>query len=748
MDVLAQWKPTFDGYCSEPASVVHRDVVWLGLSERVEGQERVTLRRLGRLDQMETWEPTPKALYTGVPGTSSPVLATDQEQGVMAWLAFEGGDPLGKMRLDWMPLQGKRARPGLLSADSIRHPSIVVHKGALHVAAVCLDGESWALSYLVFDLGNEEVVHQQVTTGLDVLARPSLHVSDERVIAIWESHQTGTIDLTVASAPLGEPLRLSGAIRDAGYLQNPKIVQASEDRYWLTYNHDGIEPPPSISRWTEVRELCFADDGEWSVRAPSEAAPGMDLKRAGEDQSLEFATPAVMGQDDLVLVARASHNFRLQRYKGQTWSDLQELDAVLWGCRGIRLNVHPIDRQKLLVLAHGRRGVTALALALDGVQTSVPAPLVPVTADTKQLAPVPKLERALWANRGAFFGDIHFHTAHSDGVGTVEEAYRRARDRYGDDFACLTEHDAFLSRRVTDQVWRQMKDVAENFDRADDFATIVGIEYTGTRFPGPGHKNLYFDDASAPLVCKWDGLEDPADLLQRVKEVGGFAIPHHVGWLGGDPEHHDPSVQPCWEIVSCHGQYECEKDEAHAPPIGYREGLEGDKEALRGHFVRRQLEKGARFGFVGGSDGHGLLWHHGISRKADSHRTGVTGVWLETLGRAEILEAIRTRRTFATSGGKVALGFTCNNAWMGAEIPYSEEVELDVRFRATEEVKGIEVFACAPEGTIRLATHTPEVLDGKWKLAARPGAAHALYVRLVQADDEVAWASPVFFDRP
>ena len=273
------------------------------------------------------------------------------------------------------------------------------------------------------------------------------------------------------------------------------------------------------------------------------------------------------------------------------------------------------------------------------------------------------------------------------------------------------------------------------------FVTLIGIEYTGVRYPGPGHKCLYFSGPDAPLICRWDGHEAPEDLLARVRAHAGVAIPHHVGWLGGDPEHHDPEVQPAWEVCSTHGQYEAETTDPDAPPMGYREGLEEHRESLRSHFLRRQLEGGARFGFVGGSDGHGLLWHHGVGRKADSHRTGLTGVWLEELSRPAVMDAIRSRRTFATSGGKIALGFRADGHWMGEELS-APPTRLELAWSAQG---ALELCLFAPgEGGVTYA-----VFKGAPRAALTLPTlpAHGfLYARLVEVDSgETAWASPVFW---
>jgi hypothetical protein len=152
---------------------------------------------------------------------------------------------------------------------------------------------------------------------------------------------------------------------------------------------------------------------------------------------------------------------------------------------------------------------------------------------------------------------------------------------------------------------------------------------------------------------------------------------------------------------------------------------------------------------VGGSDGHGLLWHHGISPRADSHRTGLTGVWLTELGRQGIMDAIRQRRTWATSGEKIALGFTLGQHWMGQRLEQAPDPqqELVIHYHATAPITELAVLGPTPEGTGVLARQAPGELLGQWRPRLPQGALGRargyLYMRLTQEDGHVAWASPL-----
>lgn len=721
-----------------------------------QGQERIAW---GELEGEPTQDCAlePRGYLPGGGHAHSPVLVdTPLGQALLWWSqALEYGQPA-------RCLLSLRAAPGqpwaepveLLRAHLARDLAAAWQQEGLLVVAACQQQDQHGVTWLRWDLEAQQVQAQGRWDehGRDLRSRAAVDVGpDGEALVVWEAQEPGRSLLRAAALPPGlapgQPWTLSASL---GAEQQPSVRYRAPGLAWVAFSSDSPQHQrPSLARWTRLIQVDTRRQRQWTAPPPPQQA----LEAQGEDQSLEFPALALSPDGGVHVVARASHNFKAQSFGGRGWGPLHDLDPSLWGCRGLRLELVQPSPWRLLVLAHGRRGLQLQAVELP--QEGPPA--------SEMLAPQRALPLGEVAARPArqawqvqeqpwlpFWGDIHFHTAHSDGVGTVEEAYLRCRDRYGDDFACLTDHDAFLGRRVTETVWRSMVELSQSFHRPQEgFATLIGIEYTGVRYPGPGHKCVYLPGPQAPLLCRWDDLEAPEAMLARIAEVGGMAIPHHVGWLGGDPEHHDLSVQPCWEVCSAHGQYEARRDEPDAPPIDYREGLPEHREILEGHFLRRRLEAGQVFGFVGGSDGHGLLWHHGISPRADSHRTGLTGVWLPHLSREGILDALRARRTWASSGEKIALGFTLGEHWMGERLqaPPDPSLELRIHYQAAAPLSELAVLAHTAQGTRAVARLQPTDTSGQWRLplpqASREPAQGFLYVRLTQEDGHVAWASPL-----
>ncbi len=763
MTIVAEQLIAAPTWATEPAlACLTGDEALLGCVEPATGaagRDRVVVRRLRRAGA--GWEASAPPLALEAPGHAAwPEVAATPDGG--AWIAFldvgEDG-PRGACTLRLRRLEAPQVDVAAEEAPSLRHPRLLaLPDGGAALAWVTLDDAGHGIEAARYDAAGACRARWRLASsprGL-ALARPDLCLAPGGgLLAVWEAHRVGRIALDAALLETLDPgaAPTSWTLLEApGFLQHPRLAAGADGALWMAYASDvPAGPPPGLPRWVQVVALRpGAGAAPWVASAPR-TLPGMDLSAQGEDQSLEFPALVVRPGGGLVIAARASHNARLFTVGPGEEAAAWDLCPVLWGCRGIRMGLALDARGEAVVAFHDRRGimVRAAALAADGAPAAPPPgpPLAPPPGPRQALVPA----RPAWGGRLPYMGDIHFHSAHSDGVGTLEEALLRARDRYGYDFACLTDHDAFLGRRVTRGVWRAMRDASEAIHApSEGFAALIGIEYTGPRYPGPGHRCVYLPDGEAPLICRADGLEDPAALLERVREAGGIAVPHHVGWIGGDPEHHDPEVQPCWEICSAHGQYECEADDVSPPPLGQRPCLPQDREALAQHYLRRQLEGGARFGFVGGSDGHGLLWHHGISPRADSHRTGLTGVWAPHLGRAEVLAALRARQTWATTGEPILLAMEADGAPMGAALAAAPR-QVRVGVQPTAACVRLELFAPGADGRTRVVVARALTLDihsFDWILfdiCDLLPASGFLYARLTQEDGGLAWGSPVFW---
>jgi hypothetical protein len=390
------------------------------------------------------------------------------------------------------------------------------------------------------------------------------------------------------------------------------------------------------------------------------------------------------------------------------------LDDGGWGGRG---------RRHALALQAG--DVWLARRAPDGV--AIGPCRVPPAAHASSASPrVQPRQSTRRAVRGILFGDLHQHTVHSDGCGSLEDLWIAARDRRGLDFAAITDHDQFCRRALGPATWQLGTQVAAGFDDPGAFVAIVGYELTLPRHPGPGHKCVYFGSRIPDRVPD----RDIDTLFALLRSLGGIAVPHHVGWTGGDFAHHDPHVQPVWEICSVHGCYEGDHGRSLHPPRA--------DHVIPGQFVRDALAAGLRFGFIAATDSHGLNWHHGISRWKNPFHAGLACVVGAEPTRDGIIAALSARRCYATTGAKIGLRVELDGAVMGSELPLDVRGEVFVEVDGTAPVAKIALVHAAGEQVVATTEAHAQV---RVKVPTFDGASY-VYVRVEQADGEQAWASP------
>ena len=518
---------------------------------------------------------------------------------------------------------------------------------------------------------------------------------------------------------------------DSGVSAMP-VVCYSEEGWWTAW-HSDRDPMegPTLVRSVEVAKISA--DGE--VRIPQTPLPGIPRFGSEEDQGFEF--PQILEADGtLIIVGRGSQRIGRQDLTPSGWTSHVQIDEDGWACRGRNLSIASNERSILLAMRE-RDGVSVRKLPRHAAAVKVKTSLAkrPPLRSLRDTVP-PEKRRLLLSGYRVLFGDIHQHTAGSDGTGTIEEAYYRAKVRYGDDVVAVSDHESFLGKKTPDGEWQESCRISDEFYSPKKFVTLDAYEWTGKMHPGPGHKVVYLPPTGGPLFSRDDKDTDSSKgLLDACRHVGALAIPHHVGWTGADMGNHLSSVQTCFEIVSCHGAYE---------KIGFSViGTRGDDKD--GQFISDALDKNLRFGFTGGSDGHGLSWHHGISRIQDSHRTGLTAFLCHDVTRESVFDALKKRRCYATSGAKIGVWFQIDGRPMGEELMTGTPVPFRVL-----------VIATAPIAELCLVTNGKEEIpldfesltaDIHGTLPPPPKGGFSYYfIRVVQEDNHVAWSSPIWLD--
>jgi hypothetical protein len=332
-----------------------------------------------------------------------------------------------------------------------------------------------------------------------------------------------------------------------------------------------------------------------------------------------------------------------------------------------------------------------------------------------------------------YWGDLHGHSALSDGTGTPEDYFRYARDVAALDVAALTDHDHWgmepLATHAT--LWEGIRAQVRAFHEPGRFVTLLGYEWTSWIY---GHRHvLYFGDEGRVYDSVDPAFESPRKLWGALRGQPVLTITHHTagGPIAADWDvPPDPELEPVTEVASVHGSSEA-PDAPHAiyAPVA-------------GNFARDALDRGYRLGFVGSGDSHD--GHPGLAHVA-SQTGGLVAILADALTREGVREALRARRVYATNGPRIVLHATLDGRPMGATLaaatgPRVLEV-LAVGAAPLERIdlvrggKVVRTFAGTGSPEMRLSEPVAGLSAGEY-----------LYVRVVQTDGGAAWSSPFFVD--
>jgi hypothetical protein len=336
--------------------------------------------------------------------------------------------------------------------------------------------------------------------------------------------------------------------------------------------------------------------------------------------------------------------------------------------------------------------------------------------------------RVLW-------GDLHGHSNFSDGTGLPDAYFQYARDIAALDVVALTDHDhwgmEFLDSHPA--LWKEIVAQTREFHDPGRFVTLLGYEWTSWLY---GHRHvLYFTDDGAVHSSLDADTETPAQLWTALAGQAAMTFAHHSagGPIATDWSYApDPVLEPLTEVVSVHGSSEAEDSPAriYSP--------------VPGNFVRDVLDRGYRFGFVGSGDSHD--GHPGLAHLA-ARTGGLAAILSEDLTRASVLEALRARRVYATSGPRILLRFSLSGARMGSAVSMDtlpSQPEILVRAVGTAPLERIDIIqsgqaveSVACDGVLDFTMSHPITDLG-------PGG--YVYVRVVQADGGLAWSSPIYVE--
>lgn len=351
-------------------------------------------------------------------------------------------------------------------------------------------------------------------------------------------------------------------------------------------------------------------------------------------------------------------------------------------------------------------------------------------------------------------GDLHRHTELSQDQGgqddgTIIEFYRYMIDAADMDFGASTDHQA----GGTDY-WNTMtQKLADMYYFPQRFTPLYGYE---RNIANPhGHRNLIHLTRDYPIVPFFQRIDqrfmlpdspdgelltfnsmsfggaienDTKLLYEELRKSGGLAISHtsSTNSMGTDWRDNDPGLEPVVEIY----QGARQNAEHKSAPRGVMDGEE-DK-ALGGFqapgLVWNAWKKGYRLGVIASSD------HY-------STHISYAMVYAPGTGREEIFNAIRKRHTYGATDN-IILEFWLGEHFMGDDFRVSEKQKIRVKAIGTGEIEKVRLIRDA-QFIYEISPARKEVEFDYLDNDAGPGE-HWYYVRLEQANGELAWSSPIW----
>ncbi len=340
-------------------------------------------------------------------------------------------------------------------------------------------------------------------------------------------------------------------------------------------------------------------------------------------------------------------------------------------------------------------------------------------------------------------GDFHRHGEFSwDSQGNIDgslfDFYRYMIDVASMDFGSITDH---YGGATYEYWWWLTEKSCDMYHLPGSYTSFYGYERS-VKYPG-GHRNIFhtrrgvpiisfFLDPSAekpqPAVAADDqALVNDTELLhEALRRTGGISIPHTTATnMGTDWRYNDPGVEPVVEIFQGdRTSYETAggplalKSAAQKPIGGFRED----------GFVWNAYRKGYRIGTIASFD----HWSTHISYAM---------VFTEEPTREAIFEAIKKRHTYGATDN-IVLDVRMGDHFMGDEFDTSEVPPLQIRIVGTSPVAKVEVIK--NENIIYTAAPDQKNVTLTFLDQEPTAGTSYYYVRMVQDDRQVAWASPIW----
>jgi hypothetical protein len=641
--------------------------------------------------------------------------------------------------------------------------------GQADIFARCVDGDGW-----------HDTIRVTSSKANDWNPVVAADPKSDRVWVGWDTYESGDYSIRVRDLSGGPSPKLGDILcpdNSPVFQAHPSLACDRSGRLWVAWDQSGPQwgkdaghqvTEKAGTRLYHDRHLRIAClvEGNWQE-------PQSDLMEALPPELRTFSElPCLQGDTDgrmwLTFRHRTCWNPRTDdwgargrwdayatAFLGDRWSGVVALpssagrnDMRLSSQRDPKGNVYfayaSDNRGWPPPYAMTERNLSIAVSRLHGAGQPAPTRLGDLRVSTKQAKRIHPREaeqvariRSYKVESGGrtyriYRGDMHRHTDISpDGVGdgTLMDLHRYALDAAALDFIVVTDHNMGGDKEYP--WWRTQKS-NDLYTLPNAFISMYGYERS-VPYPN-GHRNVLWTERGhrtlrVPRRLPKPMAEDTGKLYDYLRRTGGICTAHTSATdQGTNWAEYDDALEPVVEMFQGF-------DSSYEAPAAPRT-IDDKSQRVHGPFrpdgfVSLALDKGYRLGFQSSSD------------HVSTH-ISYACILAEEFSRKGLIEALKKRHSYAATDN-IVLDVRMGSNIMGDEVRTAKP-SLDIVVLGTNPLDRVDVLR---NGEL-VHTHRPEKESEEAKLhwedaAPKKGEkANYYYVRVMQKDGQMAWASPIW----
>ena len=325
-----------------------------------------------------------------------------------------------------------------------------------------------------------------------------------------------------------------------------------------------------------------------------------------------------------------------------------------------------------------------------------------------------------------YWGDIHAHCYDASEINVLDEissprsVLLSGRDENMIDVCAASPHYFPWDSGAIDKWWSILMDGCRELNSDAEFVTFPCLEYRGQG----GDRNLLF-------LTEWKNPPYMNETLEPIWRLSPkkVAVLPHVGGGTSDWSLHKPILEPSAEVASAHGNFEW--------------------------FLQDGLSRGAHVGVHCSSDGHNRTAGHprhvqmGGGRFGDLNRRDCSygGASLAafnspTLDREGIWTALASRSTYGCTEARMLISFEIEGHQMGSIVRADHPPMIRSWAAGAAPIARLETIR--DDRILHVHRGRSFVESDKLKDKGIQPGRHYYYLRVTQADGEIAWSSPIW----